>query len=70
MESAAKILIGTAGVLLIIGIGLLVASKLGLSRLPGDVVARRGNVTVYAPIGLMVLLSIVLTIILNVLARR
>lgn len=70
METAAKILIGIAGILLVAGLGLLLASKLGLSRLPGDIVIKRGNVTVYAPIGLMIFVSVVLTVILNVLARR
>jgi hypothetical protein len=70
VETAAKILIGIAGILLVAGLGLLLASKLGLSRLPGDIVIKRGNVTVYAPIGLMIFVSVVLTVILNVLARR
>ena len=70
VETAAKILIGIAGILLVAGLGLLLASKLGLSRLPGDIVVKRGNVTIYAPIGLMIFVSVVLTVILNVLARR
>ncbi|MDQ3363575.1 MAG: DUF2905 domain-containing protein [Actinomycetota bacterium] len=44
--------------------------RLGLDRLPGDLVLRRGNFSVYFPIGLMVMLSIVGTIVLNVLLRR
>jgi len=48
---------------------LLVASQLGMSRLPGDLVIRRKNVTVYAPLGLMIFLSLLLTIVLNVWRR-
>jgi hypothetical protein len=70
MESAAKILLAAAATLAVIGGALLLASKLGIARLPGDVVLRKGNFTFYAPIGLMVLLSVIATIVLNVIARR
>ncbi|HYY73850.1 MAG TPA: DUF2905 domain-containing protein [Solirubrobacterales bacterium] len=69
METAAKVLLGLALVLALIGGGLLIASKLGLERLPGDVVVRRGNFTLYAPIGLMIVLSLVATVILNLISR-
>jgi hypothetical protein len=41
-----------------------------VDRLPGDLVFRRGSLTVYLPIGLMILLSIVGTILLNLFLRR
>jgi hypothetical protein len=69
METAAKVLLGLALVLALIGGALLIASKLGLERLPGDVVVRRGNFTLYAPIGLMIVLSLVATVILNLISR-
>ena len=56
--------------LLVLGGIFLLLGRLGLDRLPGDLVFRRGNFTVYAPIGLMILVSIVLTILLNVFFRR
>ena len=70
METVGKLLLGAALALALVGGALLAASKLGLSRLPGDVVFRRGNFTFYAPIGLMILLSLVLTIALNLFLRR
>ena len=70
METVAKLLLGAALALALVGGALLAASKLGLSRLPGDIVFRRGNFTFYAPIGLMILLSLVLTIALNIFLRR
>ena len=71
METVAKILIGLAVLLALTGAGLLLASRLGWSgRLPGDIVWKKGNLTLYAPIGLSILLSIVLTIALNVFLRR
>jgi Protein of unknown function (DUF2905) len=70
VEGLAKILLGAALVLALVGGGLFLAARLGVDRLPGDIVVRRGNFTLYAPIGLMILLSIVLTIALNVFLRR
>ena len=69
METIGKALVGLAVVLAVVGGGLLVASKLGLERLPGDIVIKRDGFTLYAPIGLMILLSLVATIILNLISR-
>ena len=69
MESVAKVLLGLALLLAIVGGGLLLASKLGLERLPGDIVVKRDGFTLYAPIGLMIVLSIALTIVLNLISR-
>jgi Protein of unknown function (DUF2905) len=70
VESLAKILLGAALVLALVGGGLFLAARLGVDRLPGDIVVRRGNFTLYAPIGLMILLSVVLTVALNLFLRR
>lgn len=40
-----------------------------LGRLPGDLVIDRGNVQVYVPVVTMIILSVALTIIINVVAR-
>jgi Protein of unknown function (DUF2905) len=69
MESAAKVLLGLAVLLGVVGGGLLLAAKLGLERLPGDIVIKRDGFTLYAPIGLMIVLSIVLTVVLNLISR-
>jgi Protein of unknown function (DUF2905) len=70
IEGLGRILIGVAIVLLVLGGLFLLLGRLGLDRLPGDLVFKRGNVTVYFPIGLMILLSIVGTILLNLFFRR
>ena len=70
MESLGKVLLVGALALAVLGATLLLAARLGVDRLPGDIVVRRGNFTLYAPIGLMILLSIVLTIALNLFLRR
>ena len=70
LEGIGKLLVGGAVVLLVLGGLFLLLGRLGLDRLPGDLVFRRGNLTVYFPIGLMILLSIVGTIVLNLFLRR
>lgn len=56
--------------MLVVGGLMLLLSRFGLERLPGDLVFRRGNATVYFPVGLMILVSIVGTILLNIFLRR
>jgi uncharacterized membrane protein len=63
-------MIGGAVVLLVLGGLLFLLGRFGVDRLPGDLVFRRGNFTLYFPIGLMILLSIVGTIVLNIVFRR
>ena len=71
VETFAKILIGVAAVLALTGGGLLLASRLGWSgKLPGDIVWKKGSFTFYAPLGLSIVLSVILTIVLNVFWRR
>ena len=70
LEGIGKLLIGAAIVLLVLGGIFLLLGRFGFDRLPGDLVFRRGNFTLYAPIGLMIVVSIVLTILLNLFFRR
>ena len=52
------------------GVVLLGASALGLGRLPGDLRFGRGNVRVFVPLATSVVLSVVATVVLNLLVRR
>ena len=70
LEGVGKLLIGGAVVLLVLGGVLFLLGRFGVDRLPGDLVLRRGNFTFYFPIGLMILLSVVGTIVLNIVFRR
>ena len=63
-------MIGGAVALLVLGGALFLLGRFGVDRLPGDLVFRRGNFTLYFPIGLMILLSVVGTIVLNIVFRR
>jgi hypothetical protein len=55
----------------LVAIGLLwpVISKLGLGRLPGDIVIRRDHVAFYAPITTCLILSLILSVIVWVFTR-
>ena len=70
METLGKTLLALGLVLAVLGGGFLLAARLGFTRLPGDVVIRRDNLTFYAPLGLMILVSVILTIALNLFLRR
>ncbi|HEY8484994.1 MAG TPA: DUF2905 family protein [Longimicrobiales bacterium] len=70
LGTVGRLLLGAALLLAVVGLVFVILERLGLGRLPGDIVWRRGNVTVYFPLGLMLLLSLILTILLNVLLRR
>jgi hypothetical protein len=70
LEGIGRLLIGGAIVLLVAGGLFLLLARFGLDRLPGDLIFKRGNITVYFPIGLMIVLSIVGTILLNLFLRR
>jgi len=41
-----------------------------LGRVPGDIVVERPNLTIYVPLGTMILLSLALTLIFNFVLRR
>jgi DUF2905 family protein len=70
MEIAAKVLLGGALFLAILGVGAFALSKFGVDRLPATLTWRSDSVTVFVPIGLMVAASIIGTILLNIFIRR
>ncbi len=65
-----RAVVAVAALLALAAVVLLIASRLGINRLPGDFVVRRGNFTFYAPVGLMIVASIVLTLLVNLFWRR
>jgi hypothetical protein len=65
-----RILIWIGGGLLVLGLLLVLIGKIpGLGRLPGDFLIKRENVTIYIPLGTMILVSVVLTLLFNLIAR-
>jgi membrane protein implicated in regulation of membrane protease activity len=52
------------------GLLLMLGERLGLGRLPGDLVWKRRDTTVYFPWVTSLVLSVILTVLLNVFLRR
>jgi uncharacterized protein HemY len=56
--------------LFLIGVVLTLAGRLpGFGQLPGDVVIKRDNFQLFAPLGTMLVLSLILTLVVNLLGR-
>ena len=65
----ARFLIFTGLILLVAGLLWPYVAKLGLGHLPGDIVFKRGNTTIYFPIVTSIILSIVFSAVLWLLGR-
>jgi hypothetical protein len=65
------LLVFLGGLLLMVGIVLIVLGKtnLPIGRLPGDIIYRGKNTTVYFPLVTSILLSIVLTAVMYLIGR-
>ena len=71
MEQFGKWVMIAGGVIVLIGAGMFLAGKFGIpiGRLPGDIRYETEKVRVYFPITTMILLSIILTVGLNLLGK-
>lgn len=71
MENIARYLVIGGIVLVLLGGGVYLAAKLGIpfGRLPGDIRIERGSGIFYFPVVTSCLLSIVLTLVLNIIIR-
>lgn len=67
--SLGRVLMIAGGLVFLVGLVITVAGRLGLGRLPGDVVVERGSFTLYVPIVTSILLSLVLSGLLWLLRR-
>lgn len=65
-----KVLLVGAVVLAVAGVVFLAAAALGLGRLPGDLSFGGRNFRVHVPIATSIIVSIVATVVLNLLFRR
>ena len=70
MGDMGRLLMLAGGGIFLLGLLLFVIGRVpGLGNLPGDITVQRGNFTLFAPIGTMILVSIILTVVLNLIAR-
>ncbi len=70
MADLARLLILFGAITLILGVILLAGPKIPfLGRLPGDILIQREETTVFIPLATSLVLSIVLTIVLNFIWR-
>ncbi len=59
-----RFLIGLGLVILVAGLLWPILSRIGLGRLPGDILFQRGGATFYFPLVTSIVISIVLTVLL------
>jgi hypothetical protein len=70
-QTIGRFLVFTGLIIIIFGLILIFASKIPyLGKLPGDVVLRKKNFTLYFPLATCLVLSILLTILLNLILRK
>ncbi|RMG46409.1 DUF2905 domain-containing protein [Chloroflexus aurantiacus] len=70
MTELGRWLIGAGVMLIVIGLVVLAAGRLPwLGRLPGDILIERDNLTIFIPLGTMLVVSLILTVIANLIAR-
>ena len=70
LQGIGKLLIFAGLVIVALGAVALLAPKIPLlGRLPGDILVRKGNFTLFAPLVTMLLVSIVLTVVVNLVLR-
>lgn len=70
LERFGRVLLVAGLVILLVGLAFILLARLGVVRLPGNVIIHGKGFTVYFPIGLSILISIIATIILNLIYRR
>jgi hypothetical protein len=70
LESIGKIVLGVGAGIVVLGGLLILFGKLGWTHLPGTWVYRGKNVTVIVPIGLMILISVVVSLVLHFVNRK
>jgi len=65
-----KILITFGIILVIVGLIFTIGEKFGIGRLFGDIYYKKDNFTFYFPITTSIIISIILTILLNIFFRK
>ncbi|WP_223376113.1 DUF2905 domain-containing protein [Schnuerera sp. xch1] len=69
LNSLGKVILTIGGVLVVLGLIVMVGERFGLGKLPGDIFIKKGNFTFFFPIVSSVILSLILTLLLNLFKR-
>lgn len=70
-DSMAKSIVAIGAGLIALGLIMLALARLGIpGKLPGDILVRKGSFTFYFPIVSCLVLSLILTLLLNIFFRR
>ena len=70
LSDLGRTILALGAIMVVLGLVLTLAGRIPfLGRLPGDIVIERQNLTCAVPIASSILISLLLTLILNVLAR-
>ena len=69
METAARAIIVSGLMLAAVGVLLWGAARVGLGRLPGDILIERDRVWIVVPLATSIVLSLVLTVAINIAVR-
>jgi hypothetical protein len=69
MNSIGKMIFSLGIGLVILGLVIMLGERFGLGKLPGDIFIRKGNFTFAFPIVSCIIVSLLLTLILNLLRR-
>jgi hypothetical protein len=70
LSGVGRLLLILAVVIAVVGVVLLLAGRGLIPRLPGDISFGRGNTRFFFPLGTSILVSVVLTVLLNLFLRR
>ena len=70
LSGLGRILLIVAVVIAVVGVILILAGRGLIPRLPGDIAIERKNFRFYFPLGTSILVSLVLTLLLNLFLRR
>jgi hypothetical protein len=64
MDQFGRVIMIMGGVLVVLGLLMTAGGRIGLGRLPGDIMVKRENFTFYFPLMTGIVLSVLLTLVL------
>jgi hypothetical protein len=70
LSGLGRVLLIIAVVIAVFGVILILAGRGLIPRLPGDIAIERGNTRFYFPLGTSILVSLIVTVVLNLFLRR